>query len=109
MSNKHFEELDDKIEIVEALKYIKSRDVEIRWEKSEYNIGFGHTVMLAGNLIQEAPEMPSHIVIHTNRPLSEMSLRVKTTLNQITMYDDYIDSMNNDEEILEIKRLFEGM
>jgi UTP-glucose-1-phosphate uridylyltransferase len=108
MGNKHFDELDDKIEILEALKYIKSREVEINWVKCEHNLGFGHTVMLAGNLVQEAPEMPSSIVIYTNRNMSDMSIRVKTTLNQITMYDDYIDSMKDNEEIIEIKKLFEG-
>jgi len=105
VGNKHFNELDDKMEILEALNYLKSREVEINWVKCQDSLGM---VTVGYALAQGPPEMPTSIDLYLNRGIPSMSQRVKNVLDSITYYDNYVDSMKSNKETLEIKRLFEG-
>ena len=107
MNNKHFGELDDKTEILEALRYLRTRDIEVNWVTCEDNIGFGGSMALMGNIVVAPPTMPTSVTIYINRDMTSMSIQIKNVLDGITFYDNYIDSMKSNKEILEIKKIFE--
>lgn len=99
-----------KNKLLEKLVYLKSRNVEIKWEK-DIPYGTLYVGVIPGTISLKTypPIMPTQLILYTNDSLEKVSANIDVCVKELEEYDAYLESLEDCKEVLEIKKAFEEL
>lgn len=96
-----------KQELIESLKFLKENGVEIKWgKKSPYA---GVLMFNQGHILTAVPEKPQVVWVYTNISVEENLKTVQDEVRKLNNYLDYLDKMEDDYDMLDIKTKIEAL